>query len=77
MKILVACEESQVVTKELRSLGHEAYSGKSAYWQNTALQKRWQRIYAMSTGYIPQHMRSVPEMDAGFVPIARTMSGPG
>lgn len=26
MKILVACEESQVVTKELRSLGHEAYS---------------------------------------------------
>ena len=26
MKILVACEESQVVTKELRALGHEAYS---------------------------------------------------
>lgn len=26
MKILVACEESQVVTKELRELGHEAYS---------------------------------------------------
>lgn len=26
MKILVACEESQVVTKELRKLGHEAYS---------------------------------------------------
>ena len=26
MKILVACEESQVVTKELRRLGHEAYS---------------------------------------------------
>lgn len=26
MKILVACEESQVVTKELRNLGHEAYS---------------------------------------------------
>ena len=25
MKILVACEESQAVTKELRSLGHEAY----------------------------------------------------
>lgn len=25
-KILVACEESQAVTKELRSLGHEAYS---------------------------------------------------
>ena len=26
MKILVACEESQEVTKELRRLGHEAYS---------------------------------------------------
>lgn len=26
MKILVACEESQAVTKEFRSLGHEAYS---------------------------------------------------
>lgn len=26
MKILVACEESQAVTKELRCLGHEAYS---------------------------------------------------
>lgn len=26
MKILVACEESQVVTRELRGLGHEAYS---------------------------------------------------
>lgn len=26
MKILVACEESQAVTKELRHLGHEAYS---------------------------------------------------
>lgn len=26
MKVLVACEESQIVTKELRKLGHEAYS---------------------------------------------------
>lgn len=26
MKILVACEESQAVTKEFRNLGHEAYS---------------------------------------------------
>lgn len=26
MKILVACEESQTVTKEFRTLGHEAYS---------------------------------------------------
>lgn len=26
MKILVACEESQAVTKEFREKGHEAYS---------------------------------------------------
>ena len=26
MKILVACEESQAVCKEMRKLGHEAYS---------------------------------------------------
>lgn len=26
MRVLVACEESQAVTKELRTLGHEAYS---------------------------------------------------
>ena len=26
MKVLVACEESQAVTTELRRLGHEAYS---------------------------------------------------
>ena len=26
MRILVACEESQAVTRELRRLGHEAYS---------------------------------------------------
>ena len=26
MKILVACEESQAITKELRKLGHDAYS---------------------------------------------------
>lgn len=39
MKILVACEESQAVTKELRNLGHEAYSadiqepsGGRPYW---------------------------------------------
>ena len=26
MKVLVACEESQAVTKEFRNRGHEAYS---------------------------------------------------
>ena len=33
MKILVACEESQAVTIELRKLGHEAYSCDAAYCQ--------------------------------------------
>ena len=26
MRVLIACEESQVVTKEFRKRGHEAYS---------------------------------------------------
>ena len=26
MRILIACEESQAVTKEFRKLGHEAFS---------------------------------------------------
>lgn len=26
MKVLIACEESQIVCKEFRKLGHEAYS---------------------------------------------------
>lgn len=26
LKVLIACEESQAVTKEFRRLGHEAYS---------------------------------------------------
>ena len=29
MKILIACEESQAVCKEMRRLGHEAYSIKA------------------------------------------------
>lgn len=58
MKILVACEESQAVTKELRRLGHEAYScdiepcsGGHPEWhlQVDALQllkMRWEMILA-------------------------------
>lgn len=26
MKVLIACEESQAIVKEMRRLGHEAYS---------------------------------------------------
>jgi hypothetical protein len=58
MKILVACEESQAVTKELRALGHEAYScdiepcsGGHPEWhlqQDVAplLQQKWDMIIA-------------------------------
>ena len=58
MKILVACEESQVVTIELRKLGHEAYSndliecsGGHPEWhiqQDTLelLEQKWDMIIA-------------------------------
>ena len=58
MKILVACEESQAVTKELRYLGHEAYScdllpcsGEHPEWhlqQDAAelLKQKWDMIIA-------------------------------
>ena len=58
MKILVACEESQAVTKEFRALGHEAYScdvvecsGGHPEWHirddvSTYLNKGWDMIIA-------------------------------
>jgi len=58
MKILVACEESQAVTKRLRALGHEAYScdiqecsGGHPEWHIFGdvvpeLQKQWDMIIA-------------------------------
>ena len=58
MRILVACEESQAVTKEFRRLGHEAYScdlepcsGGHPEWhlQQDALpllQEKWDMIIA-------------------------------
>ena len=58
MKILVACEESQAVTKRLRALGHEAYScdiqecsGGHPEWHIFGdvvpeLQKHWDMIIA-------------------------------
>lgn len=58
MRILVACEESQVVTKEFRKLGHEAYScdllgcsGGNPEWHrsidvSSLLTERWDMIIA-------------------------------
>ena len=58
MKVLVACEESQAVTKEFRRLGHEAYScdivpcsGGHPEWHlqqdvTPLLQEKWDMIIA-------------------------------
>ena len=58
MRVLVACEESQAVTKELRRLGHEAYScdiqecsGGHPEWHIMAdalelLKMRWDMVIA-------------------------------
>jgi hypothetical protein len=58
MRVLVACEESQAVTKELRRLGHEAYScdiepcsGGHPEWHlqedvTPLLKQRWDMIIA-------------------------------
>jgi len=56
MRILVACEESQAVTKELRALGHEAYSCD---------------IYPSSGGHPEWHIRNdvtkvMSPQDTGF-----------
>lgn len=62
MKILVACEESQVVTKELRLLGHEAYScdlepcsGGKPEWhiQGDALEEAYSGKYDMMIAHPP------------------------
>ena len=60
MRVLVACEESQRVTIELRKLGHEAYScdvqaesGGHPEWHIQAdvlplLSERWDMIISVS-----------------------------
>ena len=62
MKILVACEESQTVTKELRALGHEAYScdiepcsGGKPEWhiQGDALEEAYSGKYDMMIAHPP------------------------
>ena len=40
MKILVACEESQAVTIEMRRLGHEAYSCDTVSYTHLDVYKR-------------------------------------
>lgn len=47
MRILVACEESQAVTIELRKLGHEAYSCDIVPCSGGGIQSgiyRWMRL---------------------------------
>jgi len=62
MKILIACEESQIVTKEFRAFGHEAYScdliptsGDNAEWhiQGDALVEAYSGKYDMMIAHPP------------------------
>jgi len=62
MKILVACEESQAVTKEFRALGHEAYScdlietsGDNPEWhiKGDALKEAYSGKYDMMIAHPP------------------------
>lgn len=62
MKVLVACEESQTVTKEFRALGYEAYScdilpcsGGHPEWhiQGDALQEANSRKYDLMVAHPP------------------------
>ena len=62
MKVLVACEESQAVTKEFRKLGHEAYScdlipcsGGHPEWhiQGDALEEANSRKYDLMVAHPP------------------------
>ena len=69
MKILVACEESQAVTIELRKLGHEAYScdieecsGGHPEWHLREdvlplLEKEWDMIIAFPPSPLPRDSR--------------------
>jgi hypothetical protein len=62
MKILVACEESQAVTKQLRALGHEAYScdiketsGENPEWhiEGDAIKEAYSGEYDMMIAFPP------------------------
>tara|TARA_B100000902_G_scaffold108276_2_gene109989 strand:+ start:13912 stop:14562 length:651 start_codon:yes stop_codon:yes gene_type:complete len=62
MKILVACEESQAITKEFRKLGHEAFScdlipcsGGHSEWhiQGDALEEANSRKYDLMVAHPP------------------------
>jgi len=68
MKVLVACEESQAVTKEFRKLGHEAYScdlipcsGGHNEWhiQGDALEEANSRKYDLMIAHPPCTFLSV------------------
>ena len=67
MKILVACEESQTVTKELRKLGHEAFScdiqdcsGGYPEWhiKGDAIKEAYSGKYSMMIAHPPCHKLS-------------------
>tara|TARA_R110001606_G_scaffold88448_2_gene199188 strand:- start:2125 stop:2739 length:615 start_codon:yes stop_codon:yes gene_type:complete len=62
MRVLVACEESQAVTKQLRALGHEAYScdikattGTNPEWhiEGDAIEEAYSGKYDMMIAFPP------------------------
>ena len=66
MRVLIACEESQVVTKEFRKLGHEAYScdlipcsGDEWHIQGDAVEEANSRKYDLMIAHPPCTFLSV------------------
>jgi len=59
LRILVACEESQTVTKELRALGHEAFSFDLAPCSGT--HPKWKKqSYSLKDAYSRKYYMIIP-----------------
>lgn len=84
MKILVACEESQAVTKEFRKLGHEAYScdilptsGENPEWHlqqdvTELLKQDWDMIIAFPPCFTEETLILTQR---GYIPISEVVVG--
>lgn len=74
MRILVACEESQAVTIEMRKLGHEAYScdiqacsGGHPEWHIKAVGKNKTETAKLRSKTFPGIARAMAEQWAGKI----------
>ena len=69
MKILVACEESQAVTIELRKLGHEQAAREADGWENVQgnLNETWRQFQAqVGTPLLENLVPVIQEITKGF-----------